>query len=76
MRLYMYYENDIKKASTGDEIMVYQQIVTRRSDGVWIADGTYIGVAKVGYFFGGGKSGNDVKTINPYTWTSTATTEE
>ena len=76
MRLYMYYGNDIEKANNGDEIMVYQQIVTRGADGVWFADGTYIGVATVGNYFGGGNSGKDVKTISPYTWKSTVTAEE
>ena len=64
MRLYMYYGNDCNDAKTGDEIMVYQQIVTRGDDGVWYADGTYIGVATVGYYYGGGNAGKDVKTIS------------
>ena len=68
MRIYMYYGTDIEKAKTGDEIMVYQQIVSRGADSVWHADGTYVGVATVGNFYGGGNSGKDVKTINPYTW--------
>ncbi len=76
MRLYMYYEKDIDAAKTGDVITVYQQIVRRGSDDVWYADGTYIGVATVGNFFGGGNAGKDVKTINPYTWHSTVTTAE
>ena len=38
MRLYMYYGNDCENASVGDEIMVYLQIVSRGSDGVWYAD--------------------------------------
>ena len=69
MRLYMYYGNDCTNAKVGDTIMVYQQIVTRGSDGVWFADGTYIGKATVGNYFGGGNAGKDVKTISPYTWT-------
>lgn len=69
MRLYMYYGRDCTNAKIGDTIMVYQQIVTRGSDGVWYADGTYIGKATVGNYFGGGNSGKDVKTISPYTWT-------
>ena len=73
MRLYMYYGNDCNDAKTGDEIMVYQQIVTRGDDGVWYADGTYIGVATVGYYYGGGNAGKDVKTISPYTWRWTST---
>lgn len=76
MRLYMYYGDDIEKANIGDTIMVYQQIVTRGSDGVWRADGTYIGVAAVGNYFGGGNSGKDVKTISPYTWKSAVTADE
>ncbi len=76
MRIYMYYAEDIEDARTGDEIMVYQQIVSRGSDGVWYADGTYIGVATVGDFFGGGNAGKDVKTISPYTWRSAATIAE
>lgn len=76
MRLYMYYEEDLKKANSGDQIVVYQQIVSRGSDGVWYADGTYIGVATVGYYFGGGNSGKDVKTISPYTWKSNVTVAE
>lgn len=76
MRLYMYYGNDVTAAKVGDEIMVYQQIVSRGSDGVWYADGTYIGVATVGNYFGGGNAGKDVKTISPYTWKSAVVTEE
>ena len=68
MRLYMYKAEDIEKAKTGEEITVYQQIVSKGSDGKWYADGTYVGVATVGNFFGGGKNGKDVKTISPYTW--------
>lgn len=70
MRLYMYYGKDCTDAATGDEILVYKQIVTRGDDGVWYADGTYIGTATVGNYFGGGNSGKDVKTISPYTWKS------
>ena len=70
MRLFMYYGSDCNGASVGDEIMVYQQIVTRGSDGVWFADGTYIGTATVGDYFGGGNSGKDVRTVDPYTWKS------
>ena len=76
MRLYMYYEKDIENAKNGDEIEVYQQIVSRGADGVWYADGTYFGVATVGAFFGGGNSGKDVKTINPYTWRAVTTVAE
>ena len=75
MRLYMYYGNDCERASDGDEILVYKQIVSRDTNGVWYADGTYIGKATVGDYFGGGNSGKDVKTISPYTWKSGALTE-
>ena len=68
MRLYMYYGDDCNNAKIGDEIMVYQQIVTRGADELWYADGTYIGIATVGEYFGGGNAGKDVKTISPYTW--------
>lgn len=74
--LYMYYEDDCDKANDGDEILVYKQIVSRGDDGVWFADGTYVGVATVGDYFGGGNSGKDVKTISPYTWKSTAKSVE
>lgn len=37
-------------------------------DGVWYADGTYVGHAVVGDYFGGGNSGKDVKTIDAYSW--------
>lgn len=76
MRLYMYKADDIEKAKTGDEITVYQQIISKGSDGKWYADGTYVGVATVGNFFGGGKNGKDVKTISPYTWRLSVTTAE
>ena len=76
MRLYMYYGDSCKKASNGEEIMVYKQIVSRGTDGVWYADGTYIGSATVGNYFGGGNSGKDVKTISPYTWKSGAPNED
>ena len=76
MRLYMYYGDDCTKAADGDEILVYKQIVSLNKDGVWFADGTYIGKATVGDYFGGGNSGKDVKTINPYTWTAGAPSED
>lgn len=63
--------------AVGTEIMVYKQVVTRGSDGVWIKDGTYIGRATVGYFFGGGKNGKDALTVNAYSWKAgIATIEE
>ena len=76
LRLYMYYGDDCVRASNGDEIMVYKQIVSRGTDGVWFADGTYIGRATVGDYFGGGNSGKDVKTVSPYTWKSGAPVED
>ena len=66
----MYYGNQCNAASNGDRILVYKQIVSRGTDGVWFADGTYIGTAEIGNFFGGGNSGKDVKTVNPYSWKS------
>ena len=68
MCIYMYYSDTIDKAATGDKILVYKQVVSRRADGRWVADGTYIGYAEVGRFFGGGKNGADVTTVNPYSW--------
>jgi uncharacterized repeat protein (TIGR02543 family) len=68
MRLYMYYGNDCTNAKIGDEILVYKQIVSRGTDGVWFADGTYIGKATVGNYYGGGNNGKDVKTIDAYSW--------
>ncbi len=76
MRLYMYYGDVCTNAKIGDEIMVYQQIVSRGDDGVWFADGTYIGVATVGNYFGGGNAGKDVKTISPYTWKANSASNE
>lgn len=76
MRLYMYYGNHCENASSGEEIMVYLQIVSRGTDGVWYADGTYLGNATVGNYYGGGNSGKDVKTISPYTWKASVTTSE
>ena len=75
LRLYMYYGNECTNASDGDEILVYKQIVSRGKDGVWFADGTYIGRATVGDYFGGGNSGKDIKTVSPYTWKSGAPVE-
>lgn len=66
--LYMYYGYECVTANMGQEIVTYKQIFTRGSDGVWFADGTYIGRAVVGNFFGGGNSGKDVLTVNPYSW--------
>lgn len=66
--LYMYYGYECVEGNIGQEIMVYKQIFTRGSDGIWFADGTYIGRADVGYYFGGGNSGKDVLTVNPYSW--------
>ncbi len=76
MRLYMYYADDCNAAKTGDEIVVYQQIVSRGADGVWYADGTYVGKATVGNYYGGGNAGKDVKTISPYTWRATSAQSE
>ncbi len=76
LRLYMYYDSDCENAKAGDEILVYQQIISRDSNGVWYADGTYIGKATLGYYFGGGNSGKDVFTISPYTWTAGGVTSE
>lgn len=70
--IYMYYGDECTTANTGSEILCYKQVVTRGSDGVWFADGTYIGRATVGEFFGGGKNGKDVLTVNPYSWKSGA----
>ena len=66
--LYMYHGIECEEATDGEEILVYKQIVKKNSDGVWVEDGTYIGRAEVGEFFGGGNSGALVRTINPYTW--------
>lgn len=68
MCIYMYYSEAIDSASNSAKILVYKQVVTRRADGVWIADGTYVGYAEVGNYFGGGNNGADVRTINPYSW--------
>ena len=76
MRLYMYYGDECENANTGDRILVYKQIVTRGNDGIWFADGTYKGTAIVGNYFGGGNSGKDVETINPYSWQSEMTIAE
>ena len=66
--LYMYYGYECVQGSIGQNIMVYKQIFTRGSDDIWFADGTYIGQAEVGYFFGGGNAGKDILTVNPYSW--------
>lgn len=66
--LYMYYRSDCTEDAIGTDILVYKQVVSRGADGVWFADGTYIGHATVGYFYGGGKNGKDVLTVNPYSW--------
>lgn len=68
MFLYMYYSYDCIEENTGKEIMVYKQVISRDTNGVWFADGTYIGRATVGEFYGGGNNGKDVLTISPYTW--------
>ena len=70
LMLYMYYGDECDSAQNGDRILVYKQIIIRGDDDVWVASGTYIGSAVVGYYFGGGNSGKDVKTISPYTWVS------
>ena len=75
--LYMYYGEDCTEDVVGTEIMVYKQVVTRGSDGVWIKDGTYIGRATVGYYYGGGKNGKDALTVDAYSWKAgIATIEE
>lgn len=66
--IYMYYGESCTENMKGSEILVYKQVVTRGKDGIWYADGTYIGRAVVGEYFGGGKNGKDVLTINVYTW--------
>lgn len=68
--LYMYYEEDCTEDRIGSEILVYRQIVSRGEDGVWHEDGTYIGRATVGYYYGGGKNGKDVLTVDAYSWKS------
>ena len=72
--LYMYYEHTIDSVPDGAEILVYKQIITRGSDGIWFADGSYTGRATVGDYFGGGSSGKDVRTINAYSWKAGAPT--
>ena len=66
--LYMYYGSECSAEKVGTRIVVYKQILTRGSDGVWYADGTYKGHAAVANIYGGGNNGQDVKTVNPYTW--------
>ncbi len=66
--LYMYYEDTINAANMGDEILVYKQILLRGNDGEWKENGTYMGRATVGYFFGGGNNGKDVLTVDAYSW--------
>ena len=60
----MYYGKDCENANDGDEIMVYLQIVSRDSNGVWFADGTDIGEATVGDYFGGGNAGTGMVFAN------------
>ncbi len=75
--LYMYYEDALQAANIGEEISVYKQILLRGSDGEWKENGTYLGRATVGYFFGGGNNGKDVLTVDAYSWkASTASDEE
>ena len=68
MFLYMYYTENCTEDKIGQTILTYRQIVTRQSDGTWIADGTYKGEATIDEIFGGGNNGKSVLTINPYTW--------
>ena len=68
LRLYMYYDDDCINAKAGDEILVYKQILTKDTSGTWHTDGTYIGRATVGYYFGGGNNGKDMWTIDAYSW--------
>ena len=65
--LYMYYETDCTEEAIGSRIPVYQQIVSLK-DGKWVADGTYLGHAIVGEYYGGGSNGKDVLTIDAYSW--------
>ena len=74
--IYMYYAEECTSIVVGKEINVYKQVVTRNSSGVWIADGTYVGRAVVGYYYGGGNNGKDVLTIDAYSWKSGTVSEQ
>lgn len=70
MYLYLYYKSHCTSNNEGQYILTYMQIIVRDSeDSDWYEDGTYIGKAKVGYYFGGGKNSKDILTIGVSTWT-------
>ncbi len=71
MYIYMYYSNYCTRDAIGTEILVYKQVVTRGDDGVWFADGTFVGRSVVGNYFAGG---NKELTIDAYGWKSGAPT--
>ena len=77
MYLYMYYKSHCTEEKTGQNILVYMQVIVRDTpDGKWYDDGTYIGKALVGMYYGGGKNGKDMLTIGVKTWTYGAPDEE
>lgn len=69
MYLYMYYKSDCTEEKTGEYILVYMQVIVRdSSNSDWYDDGTFIGKALVGKYYGGGKNGKSVLTIGISTW--------
>lgn len=69
MYLYMYYKTDCTEQKKGTYILVYKQIIVRDTENSdWYEDGTYIGKAMVGNYYGGGKNGKSILTIGIKTW--------
>ena len=69
MFLYMYYGSVCTSKDVGKTILVCKQVLSRDANGIWYADGTYMGKAVVGYHYGGGQNGKDVLTTIPTSWT-------
>ena len=77
MYLYMYYKSHCTEEKTGQNILVYMQVIVRDTpNSKWYDDGTYIGKAIVGDYYGGGKNGKSMLTIGVKTWTYGAPSEE
>ncbi|MBQ3483530.1 MAG: InlB B-repeat-containing protein [Clostridia bacterium] len=71
--IYMYYKADCTTEAIGSDILVYFQVVSRDSNGVWYENGTYQGVATVGMFCCGYKNKKPQLTIDVYSWRAVTT---
>ena len=69
MFLYMYYADSCTRNDIGKTILVCKQVLSRDENGIWYADGTYMGKSVVGYHYAGGQNGKEELTVLPLEWT-------